>query len=310
MKHPIIKAVQLSHRYTAQWAIRDIDFEIPEKGIYGLLGSNGSGKSTMMNIMCGVLKPTKGDVFINGINMRTDPIAAKGLMGFLPQRPPLHMDLNVEEYLTHCAGLRLIPRNEQSQAVNKVLDQCGITHFRKRLIRNLSGGYQQRVGIAQAIIHNPELVVLDEPTNGLDPNQILEIRSLIKEIAQERTVILSTHMLSEVQAACHYILMLAEGRVVFSGTVEEFDRYAAPGAILLSMLDPRGVEELKRMNNVVDVESLGGTRYRVKVDSVDDMLETIIQHSVHNGWRLKEINAEKNSMDTIFAELSKKKSRS
>lgn len=309
-KQPIIKAEQLSHRYTAQWAIRDIDFEIPVKGIYGLLGSNGSGKSTMMNILCGVLKPTKGDVFINGINIRTDAITAKSLMGFLPQKPPLHIDLTIEEYLTHCAGLRLIPRKEQAQAVNKVLDQCGITHFRKRLIRNLSGGYQQRVGIAQAIIHNPELVVLDEPTNGLDPNQIVEIRNLIKTIAQERTVILSTHMLSEVQAACNYILMLAEGSVVFSGSVEEFDRYAAPGTIVLTMLEPRGAEELKKLPNVVDVESLGTARYRVKVDSVDDMLETIIGQSVHNGWRLKEINAEKNSMDTIFAELSKKQLRS
>lgn len=310
MKQPIIKAEQLSHRYTAQWAIRDIDFEIPVKGIYGLLGSNGSGKSTMMNILCGVLKPTKGDVFINGVNIRTDAITAKSLMGFLPQKPPLHIDLTVDEYLAHCAGLRLIPRKEQAHAVNKVLDQCGITHFRKRLIRNLSGGYQQRVGIAQAIIHNPELVVLDEPTNGLDPNQIVEIRNLIKEIAQERTVILSTHMLSEVQAACNYILMLAEGRVVFSGSVEEFDRYAAPGTIVLTMLEPRGAEELKQLSNVVDVESLGVARYRVKVDSVDDMLEKIIDQSVRNGWRLREINAEKNSMDTIFAELSKKQSRS
>jgi len=310
MKQPIVKAVQLSHRYTAQWAIRDIDFEIPERGIYGLLGSNGSGKSTMMNILCGVLKPTKGEVFINGVDLRKNAIAAKGLMGFLPQRPPLHIDLTIEEYLTHCAGLRLIPKKVQPDAVNKVLEKCGITHFRRRLIRNLSGGYQQRVGIAQAIIHNPELVVLDEPTNGLDPNQIVEIRNLIKEIAEERTVILSTHMLSEVQAACNYILMLADGRVVFSGSVDEFDRYAAPGTILLTMLEPKGAEELKRMARVVDVETLGGFRYRVKVDSVDDMLEKIIDQSVHNGWRLKEINAEKNSMDTIFAELSKKQSRS
>lgn len=310
MKQPIVKAVQLSHRYTAQWAIRDIDFEIPVRGIYGLLGSNGSGKSTMMNILCGVLKPSKGEVFISGVDIRRDPITAKGLMGFLPQRPPLHIDLTIEEYLKHCAGLRMIPGKEQAAAIDKVLEQCGITHFRKRLIRNLSGGYQQRVGIAQAIIHNPELVVLDEPTNGLDPNQIVEIRNLIKEIAQERTVILSTHMLSEVQAACNHILMLAEGRVVFSGSVDEFDRYAAPGTILLTMLEERGAEELKRLPRVVGVETLGGSRYRVKVDSVDDMLETIIDHSVHNKWRLKEINAEKNSMDSIFAELSKKQSRS
>lgn len=303
---PIVKAVKLSHRYAVQWAIRDIQFEIPGRGIYGLLGSNGSGKSTLMNILCGVLKPTEGDIFINGINTRTDAVAAKRLMGFLPQRPPLHIDLNIEEYLLHCAGLRMIPRKEQMHAVNKVLDKCGITHFRRRLIRNLSGGYQQRVGIAQAIIHDPQLVVLDEPTNGLDPNQILEIRHLIKDIARERTVVLSTHMLSEVQAACQHILMLAEGRIVFSGSVEEFDRYAAPSTIMLTMLEPRGANELKSFTDVVDVESLGGARYRVKVNNVDDMLETIIDSSVRHGWRLKEINAEKNSMDSIFAELSSK----
>ena len=223
MEEPIVKVENLSHRYSVHWAIRDINFEINMNGIYGLLGSNGAGKSTTMNIMCGVLKQTEGNVYIKGINMRDNPVEAKHYIGFLPQKPPLHMDLTVEEFLMHCAELRDIPQKKLREALDKVLERCGLSHFQKRLIRNLSGGYQQRVGIAQAIIHEPDFVVLDEPTNGLDPNQIVEIRHLIKEIARERTVVLSTHILSEVQATCDHIRMIEQGRLVFAGTVEEFD---------------------------------------------------------------------------------------
>ena len=165
--------------------------------------------------MCGVLKPTRGNVFIKGINMRENPVEAKRHIGFLPQQPPLHVDLTVEEYLEYCASLRHIPGKQIHKAVIEVMGKCGISHFQKRLIRNLSGGYQQRVGIAQAIIHKPDFVVLDEPTNGLDPNQIMEIRHLVKEIAEERTVVLSTHILSEVQATCKYIRMIEQGSLVF-----------------------------------------------------------------------------------------------
>ena len=148
MEEPIVKIENLSHRYSVQWAVRDINFEITKNGIYGLLGSNGAGKSTTMNIMCGVLKQTEGNVYIKGINTREKPVEAKRHIGFLPQKPPLHMDLTVEEYLVHCANLRHIPAKEVKKAVMEVLGRCKITHFQKRLIRNLSGGYQQRVGIA------------------------------------------------------------------------------------------------------------------------------------------------------------------
>ena len=193
-----MKVEHLFHRYSVHWAVKDISLEINKHGIYGLLGSNGAGKSTTMNIMCGVLNQTEGDVFIRGIDTRKHPVEAKRLIGFLPQKAPLHIDLTVEEYLKHCANMRDIPGKQVGEAIDQVLEQCNITHFRNRLIRNLSGGYQQRVGIAQAIIHNPDFVVLDEPTNGLDPNQIAEVRNLIKKIAEERTVILSTHILPEV----------------------------------------------------------------------------------------------------------------
>src|SRR5690606_19092934 len=145
-----------------------------------------AGKSTTMNILCGVINQTSGDVFIDGINVRENPVQAKKLIGFLPQKAPLHLELTVDEYLTHCAHMRLVPNHRIKESVNFVKEKCGISHFSKRVLSNLSGGYQQRVGIAQAIIHSPKLVVLDEPTNGLDPNQILEVRKLIKEIARER----------------------------------------------------------------------------------------------------------------------------
>ena len=306
MKEPIVKVEHLSHRYSIQWAVRDISFEIPVRGIYGLLGSNGAGKSTTMNIVCGVIKQTEGNVFIKGIDARNKPVDAKRLIGFLPQKPPLYGDLTVEEYLLHCARLRWVPDKELQPAVDDVLGRCGITHFRKRLIKNLSGGYQQRVGIAQAIVHKPDLVVFDEPTNGLDPNQILEIRQLIRDIAQERTVILSTHILTEVQAVCDHILMIEEGKLVFSGSVDEFDNYIMPNSIYLSMVDAPTKEELERIEGVLGVEELGNMKFRIRFTEAQEVIDRIVKQSASNDWRLSEIRVEKSSLDTIFAELSKK----
>lgn len=306
MENSIVRVENLSHRYSVQWAIRDINFEISQHGIYGLLGSNGAGKSTTMNIMCGVLKQTQGNVYIKGINMREHPVEAKLHLGFLPQRPPLHMDLTVREYLVHCAGLRYIPDKEIPHAVSEVMEKCGITHFADRLIRNLSGGYQQRLGIAQAIIHRPEFVVLDEPTNGLDPNQIIEIRHLIKEIAQDRTVVLSTHILSEVQATCDHIRMIEQGNLVFAGTVDEFDNYIMPNTIFVSLVARPPVEELQTIPGISQVEELGGTNYRLHFSDSYNLAERIIETSVTRNWRMTAIYEEKSSLDAIFAELSKK----
>lgn len=307
MNESILKVENLSHKYSVQWAIKNIDFEIEQAGIYGLLGSNGAGKSTIMNIICGVLKQTNGNVIIKGIDVRENPIEAKKHIGFLPQKPPLLFDLTVEEYLIHCANLRMIPGKKTSEAVDKVLEKCAITNFKKRLIRNLSGGYQQRVGIAQAIIHEPALVILDEPTSGLDPNQTVGVRNLIKEIAQEKTVLLSTHILSEVQATCSYIRMVEEGKIVFAGTIEDFDNYIVPDTLFVSLLEPPTTQELKAITGVLDAVELGGTNFRLKFSDSEDVIERVVETSVQKGWRLNEIKVEKNSLDTIFAELSKTK---
>ncbi len=308
MNESIVKVEHLSHKYTVQWAVRDITFDIPRRGIYGLLGSNGAGKSTVMNILCGVLRQTEGNVLVNGISTRKDPIGVKKFIGFLPQKPPLYNDLTVEEYLVYSAALRLMPESGWKKAVDGVLELCGIEHFRKRLVKNLSGGYQQRVGIAQAIIHKPQLVVLDEPTNGLDPNQILEIRNLIKGIAQERTVILSTHILSEVQATCDHILMIEQGKLVFSGTVEAFDNYIVPNTIYLSLADAPAIEVLAEIEGVTDVEELGGANFRIHFTEAQPVMNRLVEKSAANHWRMTEIRLEKSSLDTIFAELSKKQS--
>ena len=296
MEESIVKVEHLSHRYSIQWAIRDINIEITRNGIYGLLGSNGAGKSTTMNIICGVLKQTEGDVYIKGINLRENPVEAKKHLGFLPQKPPLHMDLTVEEYLVHCANMRLIPPHKVQEAVKDVMGRCGISHFSRRLIRNLSGGYQQRLGIAQAIIHNPDFVVLDEPTNGLDPNQIVEIRELIREIAVDRTVILSTHILSEVQATCDYIRMIED----------EFDNYIVPNTLFVSLIAAPPAEMIGEIPGVVAVEELGGSKFRIQFSDALEATERLVEASVTKGWRLVEIRQEKSSLDEIFAELSKK----
>lgn len=299
---------KLAHRYTTQWAVKDIDLEFAGRRVYGLLGANGAGKSTIMNIICGVLRQTQGDVFIKGVNLKDDPIEAKKHIGFLPQKAPLTPELNVEEYLTFSAHLRRIPGPKIYSAVKEVMEKVGITHFRRRLIGNLSGGYQQRVGIAQAIIHNPDLVVLDEPTNGLDPNQIIEIRNLIKVIAQERTVILSTHILQEVQAVCDHIWMINNGQIVFSGTINEFDSYSAPDSMIISLQDAPSIEEIMKIPAVRDVEHMGGTKYRLRYTDYMEVTGQIVQMSISQNWKLTEMRPEKNSLDSIFMELSKKNS--
>jgi ABC-2 type transport system ATP-binding protein len=306
MKEPIVRVKNLSHRYTKNWAIRNINFEINQTGILGLLGSNGAGKSTTMNIMCGVLNQTEGEVFIGGIDVREHPLEAKKQIGFLPQSAPLHLDLTVDEYLVYCAHIRLIEKSKIRAAVEAAKEKCGVAHFSNRLINNLSGGYRQRVGIAQAIIHQPQLVVLDEPTNGLDPNQIVEVRSLIKEIATEKAVIFSTHILSEVQAICKDIIMIENGLVIFEDTIEAFNNYQKPNSIVVHMENPPTLKELKAIAGMIQVDFLTPKQVRLEFDSKQDITEKFVVTSVEKNWRLTEIAPEKYSLDDIFAKLSKK----
>ena len=300
----ILKTENLSHRYSSSWAIRDINIEIKDAGIIGLLGSNGAGKSTTMNIICGTLNQTEGNVHINGIDSRKDPEGAKRHIGFLPQTAPLYTDLTIDEYLTYCATLRLIDKPAIRSAVEEVKERCGIAHFSSRLIKNLSGGYRQRVGIAQSIIHKPKLVVMDEPTNGLDPNQMIEARKLIREIAQEHTVLISSHILSEINLLCREIIMIENGRVVFSDSMEAFNNYSKASSILATLENPPSKEDLLQVKGVTAVEFLTNTQARIYFDGNNDVKERLVIASVENGWRLSDIGFDKGLLDDIFKQLS------
>jgi ABC-2 type transport system ATP-binding protein len=300
----ILKIEALSHKYSSSWAIRDINLEIDQTGVVGLLGSNGAGKSTMMNILCGVLNQTEGNVFINGIDLRKKPLEAKQFIGFLPQQPPVHMDLTVDEYLSFTAELRQIPDNKIKAAVGEAKERCGIAHFSTRLIRNLSGGYRQRVGIAQAIIHKPKLVVMDEPTTGLDPNQLIEARKLIREIASEHTVLLSSHILSEIHLLCREIVMIEGGRIIFSDSMDAFNNYAQPQSILLRLENMPAVTEILKIKGATRAEVLSDKQVRVYFDEDPEFAERLADACVNNGWRLRELNLDKTHLDDIFKQLS------
>ena len=307
MENPIVKVERLYHRYTtSRWAIEDINFQISEAGVVGLLGSNGAGKSTTMNIICGVLKQTSGEVYINGINTLKEPVKARKMIGFLPQKPPLYPDLTINEYLRFCAEIQWMDKKKIKSAIARAEERCGITHMKDRLLRNLSGGYQQRVGLAQAILHDPKFVVLDEPTNGLDPNQILEVRQLIKDIAIDRTVMLATHILSEVQATCSSIKMIEHGRVVFSGSTEDFDNYIEPNTLYLEFELPPTMDELLKLSGVKRGEVIDNHAIRLWYDGERDTIKQIMREATSRGWDMIELRREKSSMEAVFAKLSGK----
>lgn len=258
-----------------------------------------------MNIICGVLNQTEGDVFINGIDLRKIRLKPKTYW-FLTSKAtsPSRLDCRrISHTLCHIAENREIKVRE---AVEIAKERCAIAHFSKRLIKNLSGGYQQRVGIAQAIVHNPPFVVLDEPTNGLDPNQIVEIRNLIKEIAEDHSVLLSTHILSEVQATCNDIRMIEHGKVVFSGSMKDFDNYVVPSSFTVTFALPPSIEELAKIEHVLNIEELYPGTFRIRFDDDENITERVVALSIQNGWRLKEITMERCSLDIIFAQLSGK----
>ena len=301
-----IRVEHITHCYGgAQKALKDVSFELSGHNTVGLLGANGAGKSTLMNIICGVLTPTSGTVCINGYNLALSPVEAKQRLGFLPQKPPLLSDLSIEEYLRYAARLRKVP-NER-QAVASAMEKCGITHFRKRLIKNLSGGYQQRVVIAQAIIHTPSFIVLDEPTNGLDPAQIIEIRNLIEEISSDCMVLLSTHILHEVQLSCRQIIMISDGRMVFNGSIGQFNGIIKPSALLLTASALPPSERFLQIDGVTAAEPVSGRPDTVKVTfsaEADAVCEKLVGISVEEGWKLHEIIKEIPSADDIFKYLS------
>ncbi len=220
----MIQVSNLTKKYGNHLALNDVSFHVEKGHIYGLLGPNGAGKSTTMNIITGYITPTEGSVVVNGFDLAAQPREAKQCIGYLPEIPPLYPDMNVEEYLAFAASIKKVPGKERKEEVKRVMELTNVTNVSKRLIKNLSKGYKQRVGIAQALLGSPELIILDEPTVGLDPEQIIEIRTLISSLKEQHTVILSSHILSEISAVCDEVLMIAKGKVVAMDTTENILR--------------------------------------------------------------------------------------
>lgn len=301
----IVTIKNLSHQYSKDWAVKNINLNINQNGVLGLLGSNGAGKSTIMNVMCGVLNQTEGDILIDGINIRTNPVEAKKKIGFLPQKAPLYLDNNIDEYLTYCASLRDMKPSQIPDAVENVKTKCGLNHFSKRLIKNLSGGYKQRTGIAGTIIHDPKVVVLDEPTVGLDPVQIVEVRKIIQDISKDRCVIFSTHMMGEVQALCDEIKMINAGQLVFSGSVNKFNDYIKPNSFLLSLKNPPHLDEIEKIEGVVGTKKINDNNIRVEFSSSQEITERVVEASIKNNWKLREISIERSSLEDVFSKITK-----
>lgn len=224
----MIKAQNLVKRYGNNYALNDVSFEISEGEIVGLLGPNGAGKSTAMNILTGYLSATSGSAYINGIDMLEDPINAKRNIGFLPEQPPLYPEMTVLEYLNFVCDLKGV-REDKENHINGILSAVKITDVKGRLIKNLSKGYKQRVGIAEALVGNPKVIIFDEPTVGLDPKQIIEVRNLIRSLAKEHTVILSTHILAEVQAVCERVIIINKGKIIADAKTDELTRAIEDG---------------------------------------------------------------------------------
>lgn len=283
-------------------AVNGATFRAEIGEVLSLLGPNGAGKSTTMRIITGNLAPTEGEVSIAGHDIIEAPRAAKGKLGYLPEHPPVYREATVDEFLTFCARLHKLPRNRVDDAVDRVKQQCGLGDVGRRLIGNLSKGYQQRVGIAQAIIHDPPVVILDEPTVGLDPIQIREIRDLIRGLGSERSVILSTHILSEVQATCDRVQIIRAGELIYNAPIASLERRTEK-AVRIALRAAPDIAELEQIAGVDQVERLNDGRFHL-LFAADANPDALVAAAVERGWGLEELVPEQQSLEDLFIELT------
>ncbi|MEW6354403.1 MAG: ATP-binding cassette domain-containing protein [Pseudomonadota bacterium] len=302
----LIRVEHVWRHYGPLCAVRDVSFEVRRGEVLGFLGPNGAGKSTIMQIISGNLAASRGRVWINGVDILDQPKQAKSALGFLPEQPPLYRELTVDEYLRYCARLHRIPRDQQRAALNTAKQRCGLGQVGQRLIGNLSKGYQQRVGIAQAIIHAPAVVILDEPTVGLDPIQIREIRALISELRDAHSVILSTHILPEVQAICDHVQIIHQGQLVLRDTIEGLLRRMQTSSLVLGLRRPPPPEALRALDGVETVETLGDGQLRVRYDAQRNPAETLAKLAVEQDWGLYELSPERLSLEQIFVAITQR----
>jgi ABC-2 type transport system ATP-binding protein len=305
----------LTKSYGSVKAVDDISFEVHHGEIVGFLGPNGAGKTTTMRMLTSFLSPTSGSVSIEGKDIKEFSLETRKLIGYLPEQNPLYHDMNVMDYLEFTARLQGVPKTNTAKKVREMIGVCGLSTVKHMDIGQLSKGYRQRVGLAQAMIHDPKILIMDEPTSGLDPNQIVEIRNLIRQLGREKTVILSTHILPEVQATCNRVLIISHGKIVADGTPSELQSgFHGNERVFLEIEKPEGfnfellqiklniIPSIKQINFVDDRD--GVIKMKLDVEKGVDVRKQIFQICVENRWNLLELHREQTSLEDVFHELT------
>ncbi len=302
----MIEVSHLSKNYGDRQAITDLSFKIEKGDIVGFLGPNGAGKSTTMKIITGFMAPTSGEAKICGYDVFLNPIEVKRRIGYLPETPPLYLEMIVEDYLRFVAELKQVPTPKIKSLVDLAIEKTQLMQVRRRLIRNLSKGFKQRVGIAQALVSDPEVLVLDEPTVGLDPKQVAEIRDLIKELRGEHTVILSTHILPEVQASCDKVIIIHEGCIVAQESIENISKLSS-GTVMLNVKTRKHgtlASKLKVIQGVAGVEAIGTQEYKMTIDEDVETIEAIALEVMKSGLGLIQLAPAHANLEDIFLKLT------
>ena len=307
----MIEVKHLTKKYGTHLAVDDLSFTIEKGRIYGFLGPNGAGKSTTMNIMTGYIGASSGEVIINGHNILEEPEKAKKCIGYLPEIPPLYLDMTVSEYLYFAAELKKIPKADRNAQVIKVMELIKLVDMKDRLIKNLSKGYRQRTGLAAAILDFPDIIILDEPTVGLDPKQIIEIRELIRKLAKKHTVILSSHILAEVREVCDYIMIISGGKLVASDTTENLENMmSGKGQIEVEAKASRDEMDhiIRRTGKIKEVKyrtsASGITTAQITAKGGEDIREELFLAFSHADVPMLTLNQSKTTLEEIFLELT------
>jgi ABC-2 type transport system ATP-binding protein len=306
----MIEVANLTKRYGATTAVDDVSFTVKTGEILGFLGPNGAGKTTTMKILTCFMPATQGRVTVDSLDVFDHSLEVRRKIGYLPESAPLYTDMTVTEYLSFVAGIRGIPKSQWKSRLDAIVTVCGLTEVRRREIAELSKGFKQRVGLAQAMIHNPDILILDEPTSGLDPNQIVEIRNLIKKLGEEKTVILSTHILPEVQATCDRVLIISRGKLVADGSPDELtSQFHGDEQIQLcvSGTTPDLLRSaLTGLSGIAWLEVSGGkeVQARITAERGTDLRERLFRCVVDQGWTLLELHRERTSLEQVFRQLT------
>ncbi len=301
-----IKVEHITKLYGTQKALDDVSFEVPGKQVVGFLGPNGAGKSTMMKIITCFIPQTSGSASVCGFDVTEQSIEVRKNVGYLPEHNPLYLEMYVKEYLEFIAGIHHLKESKKKR-IAEMIEITGLTIEQKKKIGALSKGYRQRVGLAQAMIHNPKVLILDEPTSGLDPNQLSEIRSLIKEIGKEKTVILSTHIMQEVEAVCNRVIIINKGKIVVDENTTILQQQSGEGNFVLVEFDKITMQsQLEKISGVLKAESLNETSWRLKTASGADVRADIFHFAVSNQLTVLSMQKEEQRLEDIFHQLTKK----